>query len=328
MKKSLIALAVMAAAGAASAQSSVQIYGLLDGGLASIKEAGVRQTKIDSGLIDTSRVGLKGSEDLGGGLKAVFTLEKAIGVDTGTAAGGFDREASIGLAGGFGEIKGGKVWSAFDDLNDNASAAFASNVFKPTAYVFASHLYNANPNNGVRYTSPTVAGFTGVVSYAFGENKTTTTSADKAFALGLKYENGPLMLGAAYQKEEGVLDLTNGTDTKYGRLNAAYDFGVAKLLGSYGYVKEDMAGKTNEYQIGVDVPLASNLVLSGGYATSQDKDAAGVKQDKRTGLGLALAYTLSKRTTAYVGLNRSKTKNAGVETDKITAYGVGVRHAF
>lgn len=350
MKKSLIALAVMAAAGAASAQSSVQLYGTADvffGNVSQKDGAGNKvygtdvgvgvntgQTGIGSGGVDYSRIGFKGSEDLGGGLKAIFTLEKGFMVDSGTAAGGFDREASVGLAGSFGEVKLGKVWTAFDDQNDAASAVFASNALKPTAFVYRSGFrspllggYNFNPDNGVRYTTNNLGGFTGAVSYAFGEDKTATLNASKTVALSGKYENGPLMLGAAYQKETSVGSLSSD---KYVRLNAAYDFGVAKLLASYGQVKMDPTGdKTNEFQIGADVPLASNLVLSAGYAASKDKNGAGVETAKRNGLGLALAYVLSKRTIAYTGFNATKWENgAGATTAKVRALAVGVKHTF
>ncbi|MBV5298281.1 MAG: porin, partial [Rhodoferax sp.] len=130
MKKSLIALAVMAASGASFAQSSVSVYGLADIWFGSVKVdlpngSSTTTTKLDSGGVNTSRWGLKGSEDLGGGLKANFKLEQAIALDTG-AASGFSRYAYVGFSGGFGEVKLGKTGTAYDEVNGSANAVFNS----------------------------------------------------------------------------------------------------------------------------------------------------------------------------------------------------------
>jgi len=105
MKKSLIALAVMAAAGAASAQSSVQLYGIVDIWFGSVKDGvgAQSETKLDAGGVNGNRFGLKGSEDLGGGLKANFQLEQGFNMDDGSAVAStaFNRQAWVGLSGGF-----------------------------------------------------------------------------------------------------------------------------------------------------------------------------------------------------------------------------------
>ncbi len=120
MKKSLVALAVLVASGAAMAQSSVTLYGIADIWLGTVKAdqelANPNSvTKLDSGGISTSRWGLKGSEDLGGGLNAIFTLETSVGLDTGASA-GFSRLSYVGLDGGFGTVTFGKMWTATDDV--------------------------------------------------------------------------------------------------------------------------------------------------------------------------------------------------------------------
>ncbi len=138
MKKSLIALAVLAVAGAASAQSSVQLYGIADVWVGGIKATGTKaQTVVESGGVSGSRWGVKGSEDLGGGLKAIFTLEQGFAIDTGAAATGFNREASVGVAGNFGEVKLGKVWTAYDDVQAASNPVFDS-ALTPSAKAFAS----------------------------------------------------------------------------------------------------------------------------------------------------------------------------------------------
>ena len=360
MKKSLIALAVMAAAGAASAQSSVQLYGIADVWAGSLKSqtysletgrlVGERQTGLYDGGVSNSRWGLTGSEDLGGGLKATFTLEQGFSLDDGTAISGFNREATVGFAGNFGAVKLGKQFNAFDDVSGAQSSVFDSDL-APINTVFLSTAFAATEANTVKYVSPSFGGFTGSASYSFGENKTAAADATNNYALAGQYANGPLALGIGYAVNDKGAD-----NDKAIRLNGAYDLGVAKLKGSYGHVKGDrttftsadsaaylaspaflatygaggntiQADKTNEFEIGVDVPLASNLVLSAGYAQSKDK-LDGVEQAKRSGYGLAVAYLMSKRTTGYAGLNATKVKSDGETIGKTNILAVGVKHAF
>ena len=322
MKKSLIALAVLAVAGAASAQSSVQLYGIADVWVGGIKATGTKaQTVVESGGVSGSRWGVKGSEDLGGGLKAIFTLEQGFAIDTGAAATGFNREASVGVAGNFGEVKLGKVWTAYDDVQAAANPVFDS-ALTPSAKAFASTGYMANPNNGVKYTSPAYAGFTGIVSYAFDEK---TNGNSEVSALALQYANGPFAAAAAYQTEQAVGDAKS---TDYTNLNASYNLGVVTLKGVYAQRELASGSKDQEYQIGVDYPVASNLILSAGYAYSENENAAGVKQSDNSGLGLAAAYLLSKRTTAYAGVRSTKLDNVGAADVTTNVYAVGVKHAF
>jgi len=358
MKKSLIALAVLAAAGAASAQSSVQLYGVADiwAGQAKITANGedlYKQTKVDSGGVNTSRWGLKGAEDLGGGLKATFQLEQGFALDSGKADAGFNRVTTVGLSGDFGAVTVGRDWTAYDDLTGLAKNTLGANISsQATTWVG----YNGNPNNTVKFQSNTYSGFSGAVSYSFGEDKKTKDANDDVLgkatdtlSLNVQYANGPLAVGYAYQNAKnqftatpGILltaaDLAglaipaefksvkvDGSSTSYNLLTGSYDFGVAKLVGSINRAKfEDF--KANEYQIGVDVPLASNLILSGGYANSKLK-SDGDEFAKTRGYSAALAYVLSKRTTAYAALNNTKLTIDGEET-KATVYAVGVKHTF
>ncbi len=114
MKKTLIALAVLAASGATFAQSSVTLYGIADVVIHKDKNVSAAMT---SGGVSTSRLGFKGSEDLGGGLMANFKIERSIALDTGSDAGSWDRYAYVGLSGGFGEVKLGKTGTAYDDIS-------------------------------------------------------------------------------------------------------------------------------------------------------------------------------------------------------------------
>ena len=341
MKKSLIALAVMAAAGAASAQSSVQLYGIADVWFGStetgVGAAKLKQIGLTDGGVDGSRFGLKGSEDLGGGLKAIFTLEQGFSLDNGAAGtttdaagktvnAAFSREATVGLQGNFGTVKLGKQFNAFDDVSGAAATVF-DGALTPMNNVFYSGAFASTDNNTVKYISPSFSGFSGSVSYGFGENKTATVDATNNYALAGQYANGPFAAGIGY----AVVDKGALGEDKATRLNASYNFGVATLKASYGLVDfaNVGAGEANEYEIGVDYPVASNLILSAGYAFAERENNAGVKTQERNGFGLAAAYLLSKRTTAYAGATQAKFETgAGVETDKTTVYAVGVKHAF
>lgn len=342
MKKSLIALAVLAASGVASAQSTVTIYGLLDTYVGSIKvddgTSSVRQTVVNSGGLQTSRFGLKGSEQLGGGLKANFVLESGFNIDTGAASAYtnpytnassnsvFSRQSWVGLSGGFGEVKVGKMWTPYDMVKGLGAAGFDANVFAPATYTWVSNNYQDRPGNAVYYETPNIGGFSGAAMYSFGENKqvaTNTGDAGRIISFNVAYAGGPISAALAYQTEKAT---DASTATKYTQLNAGYDLGVAKILAAYGNVKDSaVAPKTREYQLGLDFPLGA-ITLSGGYAWSKD---TGLPQEvKRKGFGLGALYALSKRTNLYVGANSSKETQAAQADAKVTAFIAGVRHTF
>lgn len=316
MKKSLIALAVMAASGATFAQS-VSLYGIADVWLGSVKAGGgSRTTVLESGGVSGSRWGLKGSEDLGGGLKANFLLEQGFAIDTGATAAGqaFARQSYVGFSGGFGEVKLGKMWTAYDDISGATNPAFDS-ALSPQNNVWYSTGYDANPANGIYYASPSMGGISGAFSYSLDE-KTAGRSA--VTALHVKYEGGPLYVGFAYQNQNPYGPTAA---TKFIRLNGSYDLGAAKVLAGYG--KVDYPGSSanaTDWELGADVPMSSTLTLSGGVAGSK---LDGVK---KTGYALAAAYSLSKRTTLYGGFHSSSTKNT--DAGDLDVLAVGVKHTF
>jgi len=341
MKKSLIALAVLAASGAAMAQSSVTLYGLADVWFGTVKTndgtTSLTQTKLDSGGINGSRWGLKGSEDLGGGLKANFQFESGFNIDNGASAQGgllFGRQSWVGLSGGFGAVKLGRTTSPYDDIQGASNAVFdsalsASNdVFRSGSTTLST--YNARPNNALYYQAPNVSGFSGAVSYALGEDKTTTTSATSTTSMNLTYAAGPLAVQFGYQVEDVVNATAASADKKYTRLGASYNFGVATAKASYG--KVDNVGNANgadttEYQIGVDVPVTAALTLSGSFAKSEDNTTLG--DAERTGYALGAKYDLSKRTFLYGGYRHAKTDNVGATADtKVDLFAVGLQHRF
>jgi predicted porin len=310
MKKSLIALAVLAASVAAMAQSSVTLYGIADVVIHKDKGASAALT---SGGVSSSRLGFKGTEDLGGGLKANFLLEQGFSIDSGAnavAGQAFSRQSYVGLSGGFGEVKLGKMWTAYDDIAGATNPVFDS-VLAPTG-IWASSGYAANPANGLYYATPDFGGISGAVSTTLKEGTGIQSTAFHA-----KYEGGPVFAGFAYQ-----IDKVGAAETKFTRVNGSYDLGMAKLLAGYGLVKATGAADVTDFTIGADVPLAANIVLSAGYASSKADGGA-----RANSYGLGVAYVLSKRTTVYGGLrndNAVATAAGGVDS----RYGVGVKHTF
>lgn len=353
MKKSLVALAVLAVSGVASAQSTVTIYGLVDAWVGTVKDNNLSRSGVNvphpfsgsGGGLQTSRFGLKGSEDLGGGLKANFLLEAGFDPSTGVANGYtnpygapgnsstavFGRQAWMGVSGGFGELKLGKMWTPYDMVKGSGAAGFDSLLFAPSTSVWASNSYQDRPGNSIYYETPNFGGFSAAGMYSFGENKTTAVSAGKIASMNVAYANGPIGASLAYQTEKTT---GNSTAIKYTQLNGSYDFGVVKLLGAYGNVKNGTtpitgvaADKTKEYQIGLDFPVSSALTLSGGYARSKSTLPAGAADLKRTGYGVAALYALSKRSNLYAGIQTGK-ETGGATERKTSTYGAGIRHTF
>ena len=324
MKKSLIALAVLAASGASFAQSNVTLYGVADIMLQSVDDGTNTTTKLESGGIDTSRWGMKGSEDLGGGLKANFKMEAAVGLDTGAST-GFSRESWVGLSGGFGEIRLGKVSSAFNDIEGAAGPVFGSATFGTMGLAFESDFQETGrPTNTIYYAAPAMGGFNAAVSYSLDEE---TTTGVEVVSLGLSYEGGPLYVSGGYQSEQAT---TAGAE-KIGitQLNVTYDLGSVKLLGALGFVDNSygVAGDdVSEWLIGVDVPLSSALILSAGYASSTRSFASGAADDEKTAFSIGARYYLSKRTSVYTMAQYNKLDSV-VDVDG-SGFAVGVNHKF
>lgn len=329
-KNSLVALAVLAASGASFAQSSVTVYGIADVFLAATSGTGVQsQTLLNSGGVSASRWGLKGTEDLGGGLKANFLLEQGFAIDSGassTAGAAFARYSYVGLSGGFGEIKLGHVGTAADDIGGASNSAFDSALSAQNG-VWKSTGFNSTPNNNIYYASPTMGGFSAAASYGLGEDKAAATAtsngdASSVTSLNVQYAAGPLFAAFGYQSDKPQ---GGAASTDYTLLRANYDFGVAKLLAGYGRKAAPNSADTTDWELGADFPMSAALTLSGGFARSSDNAAAG--NATRTGYGFAAAYSLSKRTTAYGGFNSNTTSVAGTDTDARTL-AVGVKHTF
>jgi predicted porin len=321
MKKSLVALAVLAASGASIAQSTVTVYGIVDIALANVSGTAPSKNILTSGGVSASRWGLKGSEDLGGGMKANFQLEQGFDADTGVAGAGFSRQSWVGFSGGFGEVKIGRTDSAYSDAEGGGASAFASAV-SPFLFLQTDFEPAFRVANQIKYSTPSFGGVNAGVSYSLDESNVAQSSVT---AIGVAYDGGPLTLAAAFQS---ATPKGAATTAQYSQFNATYDLKVAKLLGTFGRVSglSNVANQdVSEWQIGADVPVSAALTVSGGYASTTTTLAGA--DVKTTGFGLAGAYSLSKRTTIYGGFGSNTVSNAGVDTDTKTL-ALGVKHTF
>lgn len=350
MKKTVAALAVFGAfAGIAQAQSSVTLYGLVDAyvGKATSKTtsaAGTVETgvgaSLSSGGLNGSRWGLRGSEDLGGGLKANFQLEAGFNADNGTAsvAGNtFNRTSKVGLSGGFGAIDFGRQYTqmfllmdGFDALGTSSFSA-TNAIFGIPAGTTAGTLAPAlRWNDSVVYTTPNFGGFSAALQYAFGENGTATASAGHSMGLSAGYANGPLAVKGVYESVKSAGPAA--TTAKSAGLGASYDFNVVKVLAQFINQKDGLpAGvKENGYVLSLAVPVGSAGSFNVGFGADRLKQAdTGLQIGKTTSASFEYRHDLSKRTTVYAGLTNAKFDDeVAVATTKDRLYGVGMRHKF
>jgi len=239
MKKSLIAIAVLAAtSSAAFAQSNVTIYGILDAGIVS-ERGGAAGTvsKVTSGAASASRIGFKGTEDLGGGLSAIFKLETGAKIDDGTLDATntiFNREAYVGLSSKTaGTLTLGRQYTPYYETLRDVGDPFAMGYAGTAKNLFPVASYMTRNSNAVVYKTPNLNGFTGAVSYSLGETPGDAT-AQRQIGGSLAYNNGPLNVAVAYNSKNNDTATVKTTGMGHNGLIAAnYDFKVVKVFGAY-----------------------------------------------------------------------------------------------
>ena len=358
MKKSLLALAVLAASGAAMAQSSVTLYGVADTGVTytSGKEDVYGLTHLGGNT--NSRLGFRGVEDLGGGLKATFQLEAGVGIDDGTdyftgSGMAFRRISKLGIEGGFGAVSMGR------ELTASYLAVSRYDVFGDTgigASLAWKNGYDARTQNAISYYTPTISGFRAGINYGFGEQVEARDS--RYVGVGLAYDNGPISVGFGYDRQNNVSAAATAAifdankvaqDLSTWQLGGSYNFGVAKAAALYKETEyKDIPGsdaptaKFKTFGLGVTAPVGAGEVR------------ASYNHHRLTGLGdtlkadqfsLGYVHNLSKRTALYGTYAYIKNKDnngdgmamqlngamagAGVkENGSQHGFQVGVRHAF
>jgi predicted porin len=339
-------LCALAASNAAQAQSNVTVYGAL--GLDVIYATGVAKTgggsasvvKIDDNAIVNSRIGIKGDEDLGGGLKALFDLESSVKPDTGAGGGGtyWNRNAFVGLSGGFGTAKLGHQWNPADDYMCSYFVCAFYAPFLLSGFGALSDYYD----NSIKYTSPNMGGFEGGVMYVAGE-QAGKHSAGQKFQTAVNYASGPFAVGAVVFAEKDPTSL--GTNTMYA-LGASYDLGAAKLRAGlataevrYSYdatLKVNTtagAFKAKLIDVGVDVPVTAAAAVSADYVS---KDATSGTEPDVAFFRLRGTYALSKRTSlnanfVYIDNDKGGTVGFAGATEKGKSQSIlsaGITHSF
>ena len=345
MKKQLLALAALAALSGVAAAQSVTIYGVVDGGLQyTSKDGGT--TAYKNGGLSPSILGFKGSEDLGGGLKANFNLEAHLSTETGATGdwgGTFGRQANVGVSGSFGAVALGKQYTP-------AVLAFAATDprgLKETNSGLMTWAYSAGTSNtqidvfaakAVSYNTQ-VSGVNLGLLYGVGGVAGDAT-AGRQVSAGLTYA-GPVTLSAAYHQAYGTT-LAAGHKT-----SQKYSVGVGYTLGAATFKANYMSGKSYDgttgalsadygvYGLGVNYALNTANTLTVAYYSGDKKNTADGRVNSYI---VSNDYALSKRTTVYglVGVAEAgSTAGAGgaaiesfAANKSVTVLQLGVKHSF
>ncbi|MFC7513378.1 porin [Herbaspirillum sp. GCM10030257] len=357
--KKLLLAAVMGGAVAipASAQTNVTFTGLVDVYAGSMRNAGDARSRsvVNNGGMTTSWFGFKGSEDLGGGLKANFLLTSFIQADTGTQGRFpgdtlFSRDANVGLSGGFGAVSFGRELAPhflptilFNPFGD-------SYTFSPLLLHADVPLFNASGwtnsivgdtgwSNSIRYQTPSFGGLTANVHYQFGEVAGSTGRNN--IGINALYFAGPLALTAFYHNVEinnplnvpagnvqpgGNIPLATGAfaarQTAW-MVGGSYDLKIAKLFATYGHTSHNIDLDDKTLSLGATVPAGPGKVQLAWAQTRRDGVAFGPDQ-KRNTTAVGYDYDLSKRTDLYGVVMNDRITNR----DSGNSFGVGVRHRF
>ena len=332
MKRKMTTLAVgMLLASGAYAQSNVTVYGVVDAGVQRVDNGSGVAWKQSSGIQSGSRLGFKGVEDLGGGLKASFDIENGFNVDDGSQGQGrlFGRQAWLGLDGSFGTVRLGRqinmLYEAYDNVDpfDLGLGGSLDTVFQ---------IYGYRTDNAITYASPTMGGFTAKVMYALGE-VAGDNSANHQAGLQLGYVNGPLNLQLVYHAKNTAAAAATATsaatleqDNHTVFFGGKYNFGMAALHAAYAQNRgDDSAGadtqNSNDYMLGVSAPLGGAGTLLASYLHHDDRMASDSDANR---YALGYTYALSKRTNLYTSVARQN--NHGASDTNV--FNLGVRHKF
>ena len=343
MKKTLLALAAIAASSAAFAQSSVTLYGVVDASLESVKGDDT-VTRVSSDNLASSRLGFKGTEDLGNGLKANFVLESNMKMDTGANGGGstrfFDRAAWVGVAGGFGELRLGRQDTSIGLLAGNSSILGAQGYDDlKIAKTFSGDGYRRT-DNAITYILPKfVDGLSAQVQYSTAAGSSGTVGTENNDKIGSHYGLNVQYAASGFSAGLGYIQAKNSNTVDDTGLLAylGYDFGVAKLSGYFEQDKRDgMAEKLQVLGARVDVPFGKDFKLQSSVAQVKDQEMTANNEYDATIIALKGVYALSKRTSVYALFTNVKNDdqvklNVGQSVaDGKTARGfaIGLSHKF
>lgn len=362
MKKSLIALAIAGAfaAPAFAASSNVDIYGVMSFSLdwANTDDAANDDSDFATGVDNVSRIGFKGAEDLGGGLKALWQIETELNTDAmaaGTlAATGSNsmRNTFVGVAGGFGTLVLGRHDTPYK-LATGKLDPFADTIGDYNAVIGATQAANQSSRFDVRapqtiaYISPNFSGFHAAAAYVEAKaNEGAGNDETQAFSIMGMYDNGPLFASLAYETHSGgILGATATQEIDAWKLGLGYSFGDGKVGFVYEDIEHDAAANVNSrsawYLTGSYA--MGPIVLKAAYGNADDSDAAG--NDEADFWTIGADYNLSKRTSiyaVYANLDHDSAANqagasgyglrggagynaAGTE---VSGFSLGIKHSF
>lgn len=351
MRKSLLALAALSAfAGGASAQSSVTLFGIVDAGYARLSAGGRSATGITNSGLNSSRLGFRGVEDLGGGLKAGFWIEGQLFNDVGqgvnaTTGYNFQRRSTVSLLGdSWGEIRIGRDYSpnfwnttVFDPFGTNGiGQSMTPSMLAGAGQTGPNSFNGVRADNSIAYHLPSLGGLYGQVTIAFGEQLSNAANKDQNDYVGgrIGYAAGPLNVAVAYGKTDGA---TGASDLKYTNMGASYAFGAFQPVFFWGTEKGGNGAKINAWLLGLNVTMGQGLIR----VAYSDYDLKSSNNDW-TKLAVGYIYNLSKRTAMYatyarvandgaqvraVGNNGLSAGNASPGGNS-TGYEFGLRHSF
>jgi predicted porin len=342
MKKTLIVAAVSASfAVAAHAQSSVTLYGVLDAGITYTSNvAGKSNWQQTSGGIDQSRFGLRGSEDLGNGLKAIFTLESGFNLGNGRFAnnnGMFNRQAFVGLSSNYGTVTLGRQYDAEQDF---LAPLTATGSWGGTSFAHYGNFDNLNTNGGasvnnsIKFTSANYAGFTFGGTYGFS-NQAGAFANNREYSIGAAYEFQGLRVAGSYAQSNNPFSTTGGAIDSSGALaafsnvlpaalgnfrlrtygaGASYAFGPAQAGFVWTQARVDNATAIpsihqNNYEVNAKYNLTPALGLGVAYTYTQQTVANNSQHFNQ--VGAQADYSLSKRTDVYAEVVYQRASGAG-----------------
>lgn len=301
MKKSLLALAALTAfAGVASAQSSVTLFGIVDLSMRNVSHNGNSIKSLSTDGMGSSRLGFRGVEDLGGGMRAGFHIEGSLAADTGNSAGQtWQRRSTASLMGGFGEIRLGRDYTP-DFWNHTVFDPFGTNGVGSSTNVFDSSGSGATTvvraNNSVGYFLPSgMGGIYGQVMVAAGEG--ATGNKHTGFRVG--YSAGPLNVAFAYGKTES----TGTVDWSRWNIGGSYNMGFATAM--FQYIDSETSGGAADgrgltnYLIGANVPMIGGTLKLSYIKADGDGKTTAEKNRDATQFAVGYQYPLSKRTSLY-----------------------------
>jgi len=342
MNKKLLTIAITAALVAPTAVlAEVIVYGQMGMSLdyvnsgVNVPAAGERKSNLNVSN-NVSRLGFKGHEDLGGGLKGIWQVESTVATDEPTGAGNGlgNRNTFLGLAGGFGTFLMGKHDTPFKMLGRSLDP-FADTIADTRQMLGGPLGFDLRTPNTVAYITPNFSGFGAVLAYVSDATAAATSLvADNntlsAVSMNATYTNGPIYAGLAYERQ-GVKELgglATSKDPSAWRLGGSYAFGPAKIGAMYEAVKNigtvdhsDRSGATlfGTYSFGMEtVKLAYTMA-------NKMKTVVGEVPDSSASLlALGIDHSFSKRTTAYAQYTKLTNKNGtGVAKVGAAAYSLG-----